>query len=168
MTITKTLIINSNGRKIEIEIERTKDVQDNISYADGWNINLGKKTVDSIYIRVFVDGICKTTAYNAPHIIAEQGYHKSYKDLKAKGVYARLGDVYLTETNYNKIMALIAEIDAEIKTTDEYKDVKAQEDAKEAIKVAAEKEAAERYQKLLDSGMCPKCGTWCYGECEAH
>jgi len=25
----------------------------------------------------------------------------------------------------------------------------------------------ERVQNLLKSGICPKCGTWCYGDCTA-
>ncbi len=168
MTNTKTLTIESNGRKIEIKIERTKEVQDNISYSDGWDINLGKKTVDNLYILVYVDGKCKTTDYNAPHVITELGYHSSYKELVSKGVYARVGDVYLTEVNYNKIMEAIAESEAEMEMPEEFEQIKAQEIAKEVKKEAAEKAASEHYQKLLDSGMCPKCGTWCYGDCEAH
>lgn len=161
MKITKTLTIETNGRKVEFKIERTKEVRDNISYADGWNINLGRKTVDSIYIQVFVDGIRKTTSYHAPHIITD-------KSLKAKGAYARVGDVYLTETNYNKVMEFIAEIEAEMEVTEEFKELKAQEEAKKARQEAAAIAAEEHYQKLLDSGMCPKCQSWCYGDCEAH
>lgn len=168
MTISKTLKIESNGRTIEIKIERTKEVQDNIAYADGWNVNLGKETVDSIYIQVYVDGKCHSSDYNAPHIITEQSYGKSYKDLKSKGVCGRVANVYLTEENYNKVMALIAEIEAELETTEEFETVKAQEVAKEARKEAAYTAEAEAYERDIKNGMCPKCGTWCYGDCEAH
>ena len=168
MKVTKTLTIQSNGRTIEFEVERTKKVEDNISYADGWNINLGKKTVDSIYIKVIADGACKTIAHNVPHVIDEINYRGSYKDLKSKGVYARVGDAYLTEINYNKLMAFIAKIEAEFEDSEEFEAVKSQEVAKEAKKEAAEKARAEHYGELIKSGMCPKCGTWCYGDCEAH
>lgn len=160
MTINKTLKIESNGRTIEIEIERTKEVQDDIAYADGWNINLGKKTVDSIYIQVYVDGVCKTETSSTPQIITD-------KNLIAKGAYAKIGNAYLTEINYNKIMALIAEIEAELEITEEYKEVESKEIAEEARKEAAYKANQKHYQKLLDSGMCPKCETWCYGDCGA-
>lgn len=168
MTITKTLTLESNGKTIEIKIERTKGLVDNIAYADGWNVNLGKKTVDATYIRVFVDGKCKTISYSAPHIITKDSYRESYDMLKAKGVYARVGDMYLTEVFYNKIMDLIAEIDSELEVTQEFIDVKAKEDAKKAAEIAREEKAAAEYARAIKNGMCPKCGTWCYGDCEAN
>lgn len=29
------------------------------------------------------------------------------------------------------------------------------------------KKEDERINRLVKSGLCPKCGTWCYGDCEA-
>jgi hypothetical protein len=168
MTITKTLTIESNGRQIVFEVERTKKVTDNISYSDGWNINLGKQTIDSTYIRIIIDGVCKVSTSTAPHVITEQAYRGSYKSLIAKGVYGRVGDAYLTEVNYNKLMDLIVEAEAELETTEEFAAVKAKEDAEEAAKIAKAEKEVEHYHKMLDAGMCPKCGTWCYGDCEAN
>ena len=31
-----------------------------------------------------------------------------------------------------------------------------------------EQELAEYEERLANSGLCPKCGTWCYGDCEAN
>jgi len=41
---------------------------------------------------------------------------------------------------------------------------KAEAERKEA---EAEKQEIQRYKRLQRSGICPKCGTWCYGDCEA-
>lgn len=157
-----------SGKQIEVKIEKRKGVADEIAYADGWNVNLGKKTEDSIYVEVFIDGKFTTRDYQAPHIITEQSYFKSYKDLKAKGVHARAGDAYIAEELYNLIMATITEMDAELGTTEEFEEVRAQEVAREAKKEAAYVARAEAYERDIKNGMCPKCGTWCYGDCQAH
>ena len=159
MTITKTLEVKSNGKIIKFKVERTKKVQDNIAYADGWNIDLGKETVDIIHIRVFIDDKHHTSSYKLPQVIADE-------NLIAKGAYAQLGNVFLTEENFNKLMNLIAEIESEFENIEEFEEVKTQELAKETAKnLKYEKDVAE-YEKLIASGMCRKCGTWCYVDCE--
>lgn len=165
-TVTKSVTFESKGRTVEFKVERTKGVQDNISYADGWNISLGKETVDSIYIELIIDGKSQTTSYSAPSALATDSYN--YEELKAKGAYGTLGNAYLSEINYNRLVDLIEEAEAELGETEEYKAVKAVEAAKEENKIASEKAAIEQYQKLIDSGMCPKCESWCYGDCESH
>jgi hypothetical protein len=157
----KTLKLESSGKKIEIKIEKTKDVQMDIAYADGQGIPIGKKTVDRIHIQVYIDGKYKGDSYRAPYTIKD-------KDLISKGAYARVGDLYLGELAYAKVAALIAEMDTGIGTTEEYEQVKALEVAKEAAKAAAEKAEEEHYQRQINNGMCPKCGTWCYGDCKAN
>lgn len=162
MTITKTLEIKANGRTVEIQIEKTRELQDDISFADGWNINHGKKTVELTYITIKIDGVIKEKTHSVPFKIWKND------PLRAKGAHGCVGDTYFGVDSYNKIMALIAEIDAELEAaeTEEYAEVKAQEIAEEATKAAKiEKEIAE-YEKLIESGMCPKCGSWCYGDCE--
>lgn len=37
----------------------------------------------------------------------------------------------------------------------------------EALKQEAQRAEVERNERLQRSGICPKCGTWCYGDCEA-
>jgi len=39
--------------------------------------------------------------------------------------------------------------------------------AEKAVREKAElEEESRRYAALVKSGLCPKCGTWCYGDCE--
>jgi len=37
-----------------------------------------------------------------------------------------------------------------------------------AAREKEEQELAEYEERLANSGLCPKCGTWCYGDCEAN
>jgi predicted DNA binding protein len=169
MKATRTVTwISSNGKTVEVKIERNKKVEDNISYADGWNINLGKKTVDLLKIEVYMDGKYITYALHAPHVIDKNSYFKSYQELRDKGAYARLGNVYIGEENYNLVMAALTEIEAELTEAPEFEEVKAQEEAREAQKEAAFEAEITEYQRELKNGLCPKCGTYCYGDCEAH
>lgn len=43
---------------------------------------------------------------------------------------------------------------------------------RKALAEQGERERAEQerkhYEVLKQSGLCPKCGTWCYGDCEAN
>lgn len=56
-------------------------------------------------------------------------------------------------------------------TTEGIRALKALDNAERERKAKAQEEAeAEKYQhyrRLSDSGICPKCGTWCYGDCES-
>lgn len=168
MKATKTITwTTKDGRPIEVIIERTKEVRDNIVDADGNKVNLGKETVDHLSIEVKAGGKHITRANHEPEILNEK-FYRNYKELRAKGAYARLGDTYISEEQYNLIMAMLANIDAELTETPEYQEVKAAEEAKEAAEIKKLEDAAQEYQQLLKSGMCPKCGTWCYGDCDLH
>jgi len=37
-----------------------------------------------------------------------------------------------------------------------------------AAREKEEQELAEYEERMANSGLCPKCGTWCYGDCEAN
>ena len=57
MKLTKTVGWQTkDGRDIEVRIERTRKVANEVAYADGWNVDLGKKTIDRLDIEMFVDG----------------------------------------------------------------------------------------------------------------
>ncbi len=168
MKATKTITwTTKDGRAVEVIIEKTKEVRDNIVDADGDKVNLGKKAVDLLTIEVIAGGKRITRANNEPEVLNEK-FYRNYKELRAKGVYARLGDAYINEEQYEMIMAALANIDAELTETQEYKEVKAAEEAKEAAQEAANKAEAAEYKQMVKSGLCPKCHTWCYGDCEAH
>jgi len=167
MKATKTITwTTKDGRAVEVIIEKTKEVRDNIVDADGDKVNLGKKAVDLLTIEVKIGGKLITRTSRKPEILSEKFYHK-YKELRAKGVYARLGDTYISEDQYHLIMAMLANIDAEITETQEYKEVKAAEEAKEAAEIKKLEDAAAEYKNMVKHGMCPKCETWCYGDCGA-
>ena len=168
MKATKTITwAAKDGRTIEVIIERTKEVRDNIVDADGDKVNMGKETVDHLSIEVKAGGKHITRANHEPEILNEK-FYRNYKELRAKGAYARLGDTYISEEQYDLIMAMLANIDTELTETPEYKEVKAAEEAKEAAELKALEAEAAEYKQMVKSGLCQKCGTWCYGDCEAH
>jgi len=165
MKATRSITRTANdGRVMVIEIERIKEVTDDIAYADGWNFPVGKKTVDLLEITLTAGDKMILRSHNAPEVLEEK-YYRNYKEMRAKGAYARLGDAYVSEDTYNLIMAALTEIEIELADTPEYAEVKAAEDAKEAAKERAIEAAHDEFERLVASGMCPKCQTWCYGDC---
>lgn len=169
-TVTKSTqwISTATGKSIEVRVSITHDVKDKIVNLDGDVINMGKETFDSIEINLIVDETCAEIGRSVPKLVTEQGYRRDYDRLKAKGVYARLGDTYIGEELYNIIMSVIAEAEAEFGSDEEYTQVKADEEAREAQQAAQDKAADEHYAKQIKNGLCPKCGTYCYGDCEAN
>lgn len=157
---------NEDGRHIKIEVEYTKSVSDDISYADGYNINHGKKTYEGVEIKLYINGKVAIFSRYAPTPITKTTC-TDYDKLTKQGVYAMFGDKLINKKPYDAIMALVAEA-AEECTTPEFEAVKAAETAKELRREENLKRQDEEYQRLIDSGMCPKCGSWCYGDCEAH
>ena len=165
-TITKKVNwTNSKGGQVEVTIEMTKGTQDKMINADGDMINMGQETVESIYIEVQIDGKYTGRSYNAPRSIISD---PAYKAIVAKGAYARLGDAYITEELFNLVMAAIAEANEETEETTEYVEIKADEVAKEEKQAQAEREEAANYAKQIKNGLCPKCGSYCHGDCEAN
>ena len=167
MKATKTVTWETkDGRNIEVEITKTRGVQEKTANLDGDIVTLGKETVDTLEITLSVNGEFKTRDFDGPNV-ATRKFYKNYEKIKAAGAYARLGDVFISEEQYTMVTEAIGELEAEVNTTEEYAEVKAREEAKEAAKVEADKKESEHYAQLRKSGLCPKCGTWCYGDCEA-
>lgn len=155
-----------DGRQAEVIITKTRIVQDNIAYADGWDVNLGKETVERLELVLTVNGKKVTNDNYKPGVVA-RGTHRDYDKIKTAGGYAQIGTAYVDEERYNLVMAAIAEVDAEAAGTEEYAAVKAEEMAKEARKVAKLQAEAEKYTRLVERGLCPKCQSWCHGDCTA-
>lgn len=156
MKTTKTMEWKSQtGKVISVEITVESKVVNDTAYADGWNVDLGKKTYQGIDIEISFDGkVIDNTMYQ-PQI------------LNKNEAYAKIGSkVGITEEVYNQIMGLIAEAMSESES-EEYLAVKAIENAKEAAKEAREEAAAKRYDRQIKNGLCPKCGSYCYGDCRA-
>ena len=164
MTIIKTINWKTSaGKEVEVKIERTLKVQDKIANLDGDKVNLGKETVDITYIVLTVDGKFITRAYTSPRQLDPV----RDKDLIAKGVHARLGDAYIAEELYNLIIIALEEIETEITTNTEFAEVKTEEEKEEARLEETYRKEEENYNKAIKNGLCPKCGTYCYGDCGA-
>lgn len=170
MKATRTLNWTArNGKKIEVRMEMIREVEDNISYADGWNVNLGKKTTEHLSIEVYADGKYQTRSFHPPHTLDPLTSGKErYEKLTAAGAYARLGDSYINKDQYNNIMAALEELNTELAPDAEFAEIKAQEVAKEVAREKADRKRMEQYEKEVKNGLCLKCGTYCYGDCEAH
>ena len=166
--IKTTEFKNKTGNTIKVVVEITREVRTNVAYADGLNIETGKEAVESMNIKIYKDGSLGISTSWEPSIVTRESYVGSYDRIKANGGYARLGDTYISEEIYNVVVATIenckATLDAE--ESAEYIELKAKETAKKIVEIAEEKKADEKMKEMIKSGYCPKCGTWCYGECE--
>ena len=166
MKATRTITNkDAKGQTTEIIITRTVELQDKIAYADGWNVNLGKETIDNLKIEIYVNGNQFDQVRQAPQICDPKYFAK----VIAQGAYARLGKGYLTRERYDLIMATIAEIDAELAAegNSEFVEVKNAEIAHEQEIEKAEKMADAEYANKIKNGLCPVCGTYCDGDCQA-
>lgn len=160
MTITKKVTwTTQTGLAIEVNIEVVKKVVAKTGYADGWNVPLGEETYESTEITITADGKYLDSSSYAPH-------KNTDVEQIAKGGYAYIHEVYITEERYEQIMAAITEAETEA-TEEDYTALKNAEIAKEAEKEAAIQAKEAEYAKLVKNGLCPKCGTFCCGDCEA-
>lgn len=157
-TIKKTVSwTTSVGKPVEVKIERTKEVCDEVAYADGLNVKTGVKAVDSIHIEMYVDGKFVTRSFYKPSIVTAP-------KLTKQGVYGKVGDAYVAKELYDLIIAAIAETDAEC-IDPEFEAVKSAEIAQEAKKEDMGKQFAAKRAEDIENGLCPYCGTYCYGDC---
>lgn len=150
----------SSGAPVAVTVEVEHMVKDDI-------VDLGQVTEDVLHITMTVAGKLKADTTRAPQVLTLQSCGNYYGDLIAKGAYARLGDSYIARELYDLIMAAIEDAWAGADTPEGYAEVKAAEEAEEAQKDAEDRQAAEDYQRQLDQGFCPKCGTYCYGDCDS-
>jgi hypothetical protein len=151
-----------------IEIKLTREVNDKINYCDGYNIKAGREVYEEYAVKLTSKRNGKTiTTYGKPGSFAFFALQDEFSGKYPTGAYARVGDAYASKEIYDLAMSMIAELDAEVAKTAEQKILEAEETARQiAEDKALDVEAAE-YAQQIKNGMCPKCGTWCYGSCEA-
>jgi len=167
MKITRTVKWKTKaGQNVDVEIIRTRNVENEVAYADGQNIELGKKTIDRLEIVLSVDGVRRDSGSNEPKVITKSAFGRYYEELVQAGAYARLGNMYISRDNYHLVMTALAEIEAELTETAEYAEVKAAEAAKEAEKEANILASKKDYEAKTRNGWCPKCESYCYGDCD--
>jgi len=108
--------VSPKGSEIKVEIEATKSIEKEVSYSDGWNIDLGNKIHESKTISVYVNGRCEATTYSNPSIVEGILFTPKYiAKVKACGGYAVLADnVIINEEKYNIIMDAIVTVTNEL------------------------------------------------------
>ena len=149
---------------VTVNIERT--AVDNIAYADGDNIKIGVTPYECIEVSINKDGK-KAFTRNTDFIYVLTTAQK--KPLKNNMIFARFGDTYIGEDVYNKVMLTIADAKKEVPGDADYLAAKKAEADKAAAQIEANKKAAADYADLVASpGYCTKCGSWCYGDCQAY
>lgn len=113
----------SNGSNIEAKIEVERAMEDDIAYSDGWNMNLGKKPVETMKISVYIDSKFTTDTYNKPVAVVTGNFNTEYANKITKmGGYALLANkIVLKENVYNDIMNAIEEAISEAEQDEEYK-----------------------------------------------
>lgn len=165
MTKTTTTVTwkTQKGQTIVATIELIRELREETAYADGYNLPMGQKTHEELKTTITLDGKKVLTTNWMPTKLTPA----DKKRLPAIAYAIIGGKVILTEENYNMVMdainTLTAEADTEI--TAEYAEVKATEEAQEATQKEIDKAQAKAYTQALKNGFCPKCGTYCYGDC---
>ena len=167
MKAMRTVEIKMQSGVVTLDIEVTRELREEIAYADGYNLPMGKKVHEDINIIINHNGKKVIDTNWMPAVI-----RASEKKRYPTTAYAILGGkVILTETNYNLTMeainSAIEEAETAISADAEYTEVKASEVAKKAIGEANLKAKEAHYTEQLKNGLCPKCGTYCYGDCGA-
>ena len=156
----KWMAMNNTTEVIaNIEIERS--VKENVAYADGYNIPVGKETYRSIDIRIVVDG----KQIERSSFVPQPSNHPKVLETSR---FALIGKVAIMKTTYDEMMAIITSTITELEENDEYKAQKEIENIKEAKEKEMEMEAAKSYERQIKNGLCRKCGSYCYGDCEAN
>jgi len=147
MTATKSVTwTTKKGNIVEVTIERTKELRDKYASADGDKVKCGEEMIDELRLTMTIDGKYKAKDNTAPIVIVGKvGYEK----IEKAGGYARLGDSYIGKENYELIVAAITELETELGP------------------VSASNEELQNEEQTTINSPCPKCGTWCYGDCDA-
>jgi len=155
-----------------IKVTLNREVQDEISYADGYNIKTGEKVHEMVEVKLTVkaNGTTRTTTgkvNDMPFLNIYTAEQRQARNIPSQA-YARFGDSAISEEIYNAIIALINKLDAEIGTVDGQKEIETAE------KIAVEKQAienaaieAEITARNNHSGWCNKCESYCYGDCKS-
>lgn len=143
---------------INFVVDLTRQNYDTIEL-DGDRVDVAEY-MDLLTISIYRDGEHAGRSFSAPSILTGRP-----KDMPS-GAYAQLtNSCYLSEPTYNEMMALIDDVYAETNAP-EIVAAKQARDGKIASRAEAEKKSDAKYQRLIDSGMCPVCRSWCYGDCD--
>lgn len=167
MKATRTVEIKMQSGVVTLDIEVTRELKEEIAYADGYNIPMGKKSHDGLEITISHNGKKVDDTNWMPAVIRD--VEKKRYPVGARAILG--GKVVLMEGNYNLVMEAInsatTEVETVISADTKYAEVKASEASKKAAGEANLKVKEAHYTEQLKNGLCPKCGTYCYGDCTA-
>ena len=124
MKAARTVEIKMQSGVVTLDIEVTRELREEIAYADGYNIPMGKKVHESMKITILHNGK-KVDDTNWMPAVIRTVEKKSYP----AAAHATLGGkVILTEANYNLVMEAInsatVEVETAISADAEYTEVK--------------------------------------------
>ena len=148
METTKSVKWESkSGMAIEAKITVSKNVNEVVAYADGYNVNLGSEIVETIEIAIYIDGKYHSKSNELPSVIDMTKIPAKFAKAFA-GAYARVTDtVNCDKAIYTEIINAVEEAINEIKaieTTEAEKAVEAIENEEEAKAIEEEIEWAEK------------------------
>ena len=151
METTKSVKWESkSGMAIEAKITVSKNVNEVVAYADGYNVNLGSEIVETIEIAIYIDGKYHSKSNELPSVIDMTKIPAKFAKAFA-GAYARVTDtVNCDKAIYTEIINAVEEAINEIKaieTTEAEKAVEAIENEEEAKAIEEEIEWAEKVMK---------------------
>ena len=151
METTKSVKWESkSGLEIEAKITVSKNVNEVVAYADGYNVNLGSEIAEKIEIAVYVNGQYHSKWNELPSVIDMTKIPAKFAKAFA-GAYARVTDtVNCDKAIYSEIINAVEEAINEIKaieTTEAEKAVEAIENEEEAKAIEEEIEWAEKVMK---------------------
>ena len=151
METTKSVKWESkSGMAIEAKITVSKNVNEVVAYADGYNVNLGSEIVETIEIAIYIDGKYHSKSNELPSVIDMTKIPAKFAKAFA-GAYARVTDtVNCGKAIYAEIINAVEEAINEIKaieTTEAEKAVEAIENEEEAKAIEEEIEWAEKVMK---------------------
>jgi hypothetical protein len=160
-TINFTWMAMDAKTEVTANITIERSVIDKVAYADGYNVNIGKETYRNIDIRIIINGKQMERSSWLPQI-------STHPKVLETGRYALIGKVAIMKNTYEDMMRAIENEIELLESDEEYRQQKAIEDEREAKQRQKDIEDAKNYAKQRKNGLCGKCGTYCYGDCEAN
>lgn len=157
MKATRTA--KTTNTKITVSLDR--NVSDKVAYMDGHNISTGREVYENYEIVLTVKKSAAT--------VRASGKPGSYGFLKVTGKggpkFAQMGNAYMPKELHDIIAGLMAEVSDEIGISDEQIEI---EKAEAEQKRIGEKNLDRMAEvSRVNSGWCPKCQSYCYGDCQS-
>lgn len=166
MEATRTITKETPKGKIEIIVNVEKSITERMRNFDGYE--MGMETVYTSDTDIIIKHDGKRIASGRSIKIISPEDRKTYLKLTPATAYAYLSNnFFMSESTYNEVKLAIEECNAEVTTPETIEQEKIESDKETAISKKLDEED-KKYKELIASGMCPKCGTWCHGDCEAN